>query len=422
MTEPSLSTAAGPPLKIAAICQYFLPEIGAPSARISELAREWVRQGHDVTVVTGLPNHPTGIVPPEYRGTWFRRETVDGITVFRNWVFATPNEGFVKRTLGHLSFMVSTLVFTLPRARRFDVLVVSSPTFFVVISTWIMSRVWRIPYVFEVRDLWPGIFVELGILKNRAIIRVLEAIEMFLYRGAAQVVVVTDAFGGILRGRGIAAGRVTTITNGVDVDAYHGASRDTTLRREHGFGDAFVALYIGAHGISQALSAIVDAAAILADDAEILVVFVGEGADKKAIQARAAGLGLTNVRFLPGQPKALMPEWYATADAVFVPLRNIPMFESFIPSKMFEVLAAERPIVGSVKGEAREILERSGGAIVVDPEDAAAIAGAVRRVKADRALGAGLGAHGGAFVRANYDRRVLARRYLDLLTRLVRRP
>jgi glycosyltransferase involved in cell wall biosynthesis len=194
-----------------------------------------------------------------------------------------------------------------------------------------------------------------------------------------------------------------------------------TLRREHGFGDAFVALYIGAHGISQALAALVDAAAILADDAEIVVVFVGEGADKKAIQARAADLGLSNVRFLPGQPKARMPEWYATADAVFVPLRNIPMFESFIPSKMFEVLAAERPIVGSVKGEAREILERSGGAIVVDPEDAAAIAGAVRRLKADRALGAAFGARGGAFVRAHYDRRMLARRYLDLLARLVRR-
>jgi len=408
-------------VKIAAICQYFVPEIGAPSARISELAREWVRQGHDVTVVTGLPNHPTGIVPPEYRGTWFRRESLDGITVFRNWVFATPNEGFVKRTLGHLSFMVSTLLFTLPRARHFDVLVVSSPTFFVVISTWIMSRVWRIPYVFEVRDLWPGIFVELGILKNRAIIGVLEAIEMFLYRGAAQVVVVTDAFGGILRQRGIAADRITTITNGVDVDAYQPAARDTTLRREHGFGDAFVALYIGAHGISQALSALLDAAAALADDPSIVVVFVGEGAEKKLLQARAAELGLRNVRFFPGQPKARMSEWYATADAVFVPLRNIPMFETFIPSKMFEVLAAERPIVGSVKGEARDILERSGGALLIDPEDAPAIAAAVRRLRADPALGAALGARGGAFVRAHYDRRILARRYLDLLARLVRR-
>jgi glycosyltransferase involved in cell wall biosynthesis len=408
-------------VKIAVICQYFVPEIGAPSARISELAREWVRAGHDVTVVTGLPNHPTGIVPPEYRGTWFRRETLDGIHVWRNWVFATPNEGFVKRTLGHLSFMVSTLLFTLPRARRFDVLVVSSPTFFVVISTWVMSRVWRIPYVFEVRDLWPGIFVELGILKNRLIIGVLEAIEMFLYRRAAHVVVVTDAFGEILRRRGVPADRVSTITNGVDVDTYRPAPRETALRREHGFGDAFVALYIGAHGISQALSAILEAAARLADDPEIVVVFVGEGAEKKALEAAARERGLANVRFFPGQPKAKMAEWYATADTVFVPLRDIPMFESFIPSKMFEILAAERPIVASVKGEARTILARSGGALIVDPEDAAGLAAAVRCLKADRALGPELGRRGGAFAREHYDRRLLAGRYLERLEGLVRR-
>ena len=152
------------------------------------------------------------------------------------------------------------------------------------------------------------------------------------------------------------------------------------------------------------------------------MVFVGEGAEKKLLQTKAAGLGLTNVRFLPGQPKARMPEWYATADAVFVPLRNIPMFETFIPSKMFEVLAAERPIVASVKGEARDILARSGGALVVDPEDAPAMADAVRRLKADPELRRTLGAQGGAFVREHYDCRVLARRYLDLLDRLVARP
>jgi glycosyltransferase involved in cell wall biosynthesis len=405
-------------MRIAYICQYFVPEIGAPSARVSELAREWARQGHDVTVVTALPNHPTGIVPPEYRGTWFRRETLGGVTVFRNWIFATPNEGFVKRTISHLSFMLSTLVFTLPRAGAFDVLVVSSPTFFVVISTWIMSRVWRIPYVFEVRDLWPGIFVELGILKNRFIIDVLESIELFLYRGAAQVVVVTDAFGAIIRRRGVPADRVTTITNGVDVDAYVPAPRETALRTAHGLQDSFVALYIGAHGISQALSALLEAARLTADDPAIVYVFVGEGAEKALLQEKAATIGLRNVRFLPGQPKARMPEWYATADAVFVPLRNIPMFETFIPSKMFEILASGRPIVASVKGEARGILERSGGALLVDPEDAPAIAAAVRRLKSDPDLGAALAARGEAFVREHYDRRILARRYLDLLARL----
>jgi glycosyltransferase involved in cell wall biosynthesis len=406
-------------VRIAFVCQYFVPEIGAPSARVSELCREWVAQGHEVTVITALPNHPTGIVPPEYRGVWFRRETLDGITVFRNWLYATPNEGFVKRTLSHLTFMCSAAVLSTPRLRGHDVIVVSSPAFFAVLTAWFMSKVWRIPYVFEVRDLWPGIFVELGILKNRAIIGILEAVEMFLYRQAAHVVVVTEAFRDILVRRGVPAAKVAVVTNGVDMETYRPAPRETGLRHAHELDGKFVALYIGAHGISQALSAILEAARLLADDPQIAVVFVGEGAEKKMLVEKAAALGLRNVRFLPGQPKALMPEWYATADVVFVPLRNIPMFETFIPSKMFEVLASGRPIIGSVKGEARGILERSGGAIVVDPEDAPAIADAVRRLKADAALGRGLAEDGVRFVGLHYDRRMLARRYLELLQRLV---
>lgn len=407
-------------VRIAFVCQYFVPEIGAPSARVSELCREWVAQGHDVTVITAVPNHPTGIVPPEYRGVWFRRETLDGVTVFRNWLYATPNEGFIKRTLSHLSFMASSAILSTPRLRGHDIIVVSSPAFFVVLTAWLMSRVWRIPYVFEVRDLWPGIFVELGILKNRAIIRALEAVEMFLYRKSAHVVVVTEAFRDILVRRGIPAEKVSVVTNGVEVDTFTPGPRQTSLRRVHGLEGRFVALYIGAHGISQALSAILDAARLLADDREIAVVLVGEGAEKKMLVDKAAGMGLKNVHFVPGQPKALMPEWYATADAVFVPLRNIPMFETFIPSKMFEILASGRPIVGSVRGEAREILERSGGAIVVDPEDARGMADAVRRLKADPALRTTLAERGVQFVAANYDRKVLAGRYLALLERLVR--
>jgi glycosyltransferase involved in cell wall biosynthesis len=402
-------------VRIAFLCQYFVPEIGAPSARVSELCREWVKQGHEVTVVTGLPNHPTGVVPPEYRGVIFRRETLDGITVFRNWLYATPNEGFVRKTLSHISFMCSSMVLTTPRLRGCDVIVVSSPAFFAVGSAWFMSKVRRVPYVFEVRDLWPGIFVELGVLKNRTVIRALEAVEMFLYRQAARVVVVTHGFAEVLRRRGLPDGHVATITNGVDAEFYQPGARDNDLRRTHGLEDRFVVLYIGAHGISQGLSAVLDAADRLRGDPRIQVVFVGEGAQKKMLMEKAAAAGLTNVRFLPGQPKALMPAWYAAADVVLVPLRDIPTFTTFIPSKMFEIMACARPIVGSVRGEARGILERSGGALVVDPEDAPAIAEAIGRLAADPALCARLGEAGRRFVAEHYDRRTLAGAYLDLL-------
>ncbi len=405
-------------MRIAYLCQYFPPEIGAPQARVSEMSAAWAAQGHEVTVITGLPNHPTGRIPIEYDGVWFRREKAGELSVWRNWLYATPNEGFVKKTLSHLSFMVSAAVFSTPRLKGFDVIVVSSPTFFSVFTAWFMSRVQRVPFVFEVRDLWPGIFVELGVLKNRWLIRVLEAIEMFLYRASTRVVVVTDSFADILRARGVPAAKIATITNGVDATVFVPAATDNDLRREHGLQGKFVVLYIGAHGISHALSRILDAARATRDD-QIQWVFVGEGAEKLKLLARAREMGLTNATFLPGQPKNIMPAWYAASDVALVPLRNVPLFESFIPSKMFEIMACARPIIGSVRGEARRILDASGGALTVDPEDADAIAAAARRLKADPTLREKMGEAGRRFVMANFDRAELARRYAVILQSVV---
>jgi glycosyltransferase involved in cell wall biosynthesis len=407
-------------MRIVYLCQYFTPEIGAPSARVSELSQAWAEMGHDVTVVTGLPNHPTGRIPAEYQGTVFRRERLGNVTVLRNWLYATPNEGFLKKTLSHVSFMMSSAVLSTFRLRRPDVIVVSSPTFFSVLSAWFMSRVRRVPFVFEVRDLWPGIFIELGVLKNRAIIRVLEAVEMFLYRAAARVVVVTDSFAETLVARGVPAAKVVTITNGVDTSQFRPGAPDNDVRREHGLEGRFVVLYIGAHGISHALVRLLDAAEATRDDARIRWVLVGEGAEKAKLVAEAAARGLTNVLFVGGQPKARMPQWYAAADVALVPLRNIPLFETFIPSKMFEIMACARPIVASVRGEARRILEASGAAIVVDPEDAAAIAGAVRRLRDDPTARAAMGDAGRRFVAEHYERRALAARYAQVLADVAR--
>ena len=198
-------------------------------------------------------------------------------------------------------------------------------------------------------------------------------------------------------------------------------ARENEIRRQFGLAGRFVVLYIGAHGISHALSAVLDAAAQIADR-EVVFAFVGEGAEKAMLVRRAAEKGLANVRFYPGQAKALMPQWYAAADVALVPLRNIPLFETFIPSKMFEILAAARPVIGSVKGEARRILEQSGAAMLIDPEDSAGIAAAVRHLKADPALREQLGEHGRRFVLAEYDRRQLAARYARLLEGLTIGP
>jgi glycosyltransferase involved in cell wall biosynthesis len=371
-----------------------------------------------VKVLTAFPNHPRGVVPEGYRGRRWMVEPMEGLTVYRSWVYVTPNEGFVKRVLNHLSFTASAVVQTLPRLGPLDVLVVSSPSFFPVVAAWVVSRVKRVPFVFEVRDLWPGIFVMLGVLKRGPILQVLEALEMFLYRRAAHIVTVTHAFKRILVERGVPEQKVTVITNGVDLELFRPAPSDAARKAAWGVAGKRVALYLGTHGISQALETHLAAAERLQGREDLAFVFIGEGARKRDLMALAEARGLTNVRFLEPVPKAEVPACYAAADVCFVPLRDIPLFDSFIPSKIFEILGCARPIIGSVEGEPAAILEASGAAAVVPPEDVDGLVAALTAMLDDPDPAA-RGARGRAFVEAHYDRAALARRYEALLTGLV---
>lgn len=402
-------------MRVALLCHYFHPEIGAPSARLMALAKDLTALGHEVTAVTCFPNHPTGVIPESYRGRWAAREELHGITVLRNWVYATPNRGMLKKTLGHLSFMLSSVILGGPRLGKIDALVVSSPTFFSVISAWVLSIFKRIPFVFEVRDLWPAIFIDLGVLRNRLLIWILETLEMFLYRRSAAVVTVTESFRRILLDRGLAPDKVHTITNGVDLADFSPGEAPDALRRELGLGGRFVVLYIGAHGISHALEAILRAARALEGPEGPLFLFVGEGAEKPALVQRAKEWGLGNVRFLDGQPRERVLDFYRLADLALVPLRDVPLFDTFIPSKMFEIMACAKPIVASVRGEAAEILAASGAAAVVAPEDSERIAAVVAELRADPERRRRMGEAGLDFVRKNYQRRLLAEKYAALL-------
>ena len=324
-------------MKINLICQYYPPEIGAPQARLSEMAREWVRQGHDVTVLTGVPNHPTGIIPTEYRGKIFMEENVEGVKIWRHWLFATQNRGVLKKTLSHLSFMASVVGLSLFRGRKPDVVIVSSPNFFSAISAYVISRLRRVPYIFEVRDLWPGIFIELGVLKNRRVIRILEMLELFLYRKAAAVVPVTNGFADDMVRRGIPREKIEVITNGVDLERFRPGPLFTNKRMGVGIPeDSFLVLYMGAHGLSHGLRKIIDAAELLGKDESVHFAFVGEGGEKWHIERIAREKGLTNITFVGGQSKEMVGRFYQMADVCLVPLKNIDGFSTFIPSKMFE--------------------------------------------------------------------------------------
>ena len=407
-------------MRIAVLSHYFWPEPGAPSARLLEMSREWAARGHEVTVVTNFPNHPTGIVPEAYRGRSFLIEHTQGLRVIRCRTYATPNRGFLKRTFGHLVFMFEAAWQATPHLRGTDVLVASSPTLFSVVAALAISRRLKVPYVFEVRDLWPAIFVELGVIRNRFAIGVLERLELALYRRACAVVTVTRAFADDIAKRGIDRAKLRVIPNGVDLESFRPEPAEPALRARLGLADKLVMLYCGAHGISHALGRILEVAARLRGEAGIHFLFVGEGAERDALVARARELELGNVTFLPGVPREAVPALYRAADVCLVPLRAVPLFRSFIPSKMFEILACGRPVLASLEGEAAQILEDSGAALVVPPEDVDALVAAVTRLAADPGLRATLASRGRPYVAERFDRRRLAARYLEVLEAAVR--
>ena len=402
-------------MRILIVTHYFPPETGAPQARLSALAAAWAADGDEVTVLTGMPNHPTGVLPPAYRGAFRRTERTDGYRVVRTWLYATPNEGVLRKTIGHLSFMVSSVLLGARRCGRADTVVVSSPTFFSIGAAWLLARLKRARLIVEVRDLWPAIFVELGVLTNRRVIRLLERLELAAYRAADEVVVVSEGFRENLISRGVPPGKVHTIRNGVSLDRFDPeATADPAVRARLGAhpGDCLV-LYAGTHGISHGLPGIADAATRLGGEA-VHFAFVGEGSDKPRLQRRVKALGLDNVSLRPGVPHEEVPALLAAADICLVPLRDVPLFSTFIPSKMFEYLAAGKAVVGALTGEAAQILEEAG-AVVVPPEDSVALADAIRALADDPERRQLMGKQGRDYVERYFNRTALAREYRKLL-------
>jgi glycosyltransferase involved in cell wall biosynthesis len=408
-------------MNITYVCHYFAPEPAAPAARVHEFARAWVASGHCVDVLTTFPNHPLGRVPAEYRAKPWATETLDGIRVLRCWLYAVPNRGVGRRGLDHLSFMVTSLLFGLPRIRRTNVVIASSPTLFSALSAWLIARVKRVPFVLEVRDLWPEAIVELDLIRRDSpTVQVLQRLAHFLYAEAARVVVVTEAFAERLARQGVPRGKLVVIPNGADTHFFAPTATDTgTTRQLLGLDGQYVVVYVGSHGVSHGLDVVLDAAAIQPD---VTFLMVGDGADRDRLVAERNRRHLANVVMRSSVPKHEVPGLYAAADACLVPLRDIPLFETFVPSKLFEVLAAGRPVIGAVRGEARDILTRSEGALVVDPERGDQLATAVDRLRHNPVFANQLAERGRAFACEHYDRDRLASRYLDLLREVVAHP
>lgn len=409
-------------MRILFLSHYFPPEVNAPASRTFEHCREWARAGHKVTVVTCAPNHPQGKVYSGYRNRVLARETIDGINIIRIWTYVTANEGFLKRTLGYVSFMVSAILL-LPFFGKADVVVTTSPQFFNGLAGYFVSRLKRIPWVLEIRDLWPDSILAVGAIRNRHVIALLSALERFAYRTASHIVVVTDSFKTHITRLGIARDRITVIKNGVDLDlfrqpnddeiaAIHDQIRDKTGTSLQG---RFVAAYVGTHGMAHGLKTLLDAAQLCADDPRIVFLMVGDGAERKNLLELRNRMQLPNVLMLEQMPKSSMPAIWGVTDASLVLLKRSDLFKTVIPSKIFESMAMQKPIVMGVEGEAATLVESAAAGICIEPENAQQLASALKRLCNDNSLYAQMAQSGAGFVRTHFDRRRLAAVYLGIL-------
>jgi glycosyltransferase involved in cell wall biosynthesis len=394
----------------------FPPEVNALASRTFEHCREWVRAGHEVTVITCAPSFPKGRVYEGYRNALWQREDMAGIRVIRVGTYITANEGFLKRTLDYMSFMVSGFVASL-FVRGVDVVVGTSPQFFTVCAAFMTGMFRRRPWVFELRDIWPESIRAVGAMKSSRLLDALERLEMFLYRRASAIVSVTNAFRDTLIRRGVNGAKIHVVTNGVDTSRFSPRDKDASLMARHGLEGKFVAGYIGTHGMAHALDSVLDAARALKgapDGDRFRFLLLGDGASKTALVARAAAEGLDNVIFVDSVPKDEVVRYWSLLDASIIHLKKTELFTTVIPSKLFECMGMAIPVLHGVAGESAGIVEAEDVGLVFEPENVDALLAGLRRLADDDALYQRLRANGPAAAR-RYDRANLAARMLKVL-------
>lgn len=403
-------------MKILFLTHYFPPEVGAPQTRIFELARLLKQRGHQVSILTPFPHYPSGQIPEPFRGKIFMRETMEGLNVIRTWVYATPNKGFVRRIANHLSFMVSAMVLGPFLLRKHHVMVVESPPLFTGMAGVWLKWLWRMPYIFNVADLWPESAVALGALTNKPAIKLAEWQEQFLYRQSARITAVTTGIRDTLIQRGLPPQKVVWLPNGVDIDYFRLTQNREQARQILGWDiNKTIAMYGGTHGLAQGLDVVLYAAQQIKHRNDIELILVGDGADKKRLLELKSGLNLDNVHFLDTLPKNQMPTALTACDISLVILKDLPLFKSALPSKMYEAMAMQRPIALGVTGEAERLIIKAGAGICIPPENPTALAQAITTLADNPDLRVQFGEQGRAFVTENFRRELLADRLETIL-------
>jgi colanic acid biosynthesis glycosyl transferase WcaI len=407
-------------VKILYVSQYFPPEMGAPAARAAELSWHWARMGHETTVLTGFPNHPTGVVPEDWRARLRRlryTETVDGVRVVRTWLWPLPNRKAHERIRNYASFCVSAAISGL-LLRRQDVVIATSPQLLCALSGWWVAFWKRVPFVFEVRDLWPESLAAVGAGSEGTLLhRMLGAIAGFLYRRADRIVVVAPAFKDhLIRVWNVPEEKIYVVENGVETDLFRLDPAAAEVRKRLKPEGRFLICYIGTMGNAHGLETLIAAAEVLRTSLpNAMFLLIGEGAEKERLVELAAARELTNIQFLGQQPRDRIPAYVSAADVCLVMLKKAELFKTVIPTKLLEYMACERPVIVAVDGQARQIVEEAGAGVFAEPENSQALVKAIVELAANPEQRRQMGACGRQYIVKKFSRERTARDYVTLL-------
>ncbi|MBC8504543.1 MAG: glycosyltransferase family 4 protein [Anaerolineales bacterium] len=380
--------------------------------RHHEIARNLVERGHLVTVIASPVSYLTGSETASH--------SVKGggdVVIHRAYTYSALHKSFIHRVFSFFSFMISSFLIGL-RVRNVDLVWGTSPPIFQGVTAWLLSRFKRVPFLFEVRDLWPAFAIAVGVLQNKPIIKASEWLERFLYRRADQMLVNSPGF--IKHIEACGCKEIALVPNGADSSMFDPAADGAGFRQSHKLVDKFVVLYAGAHGMSNDLDILLDAASQLSDQPEISIVFLGDGKEKSTLVDRAAALGLTNVHFIPPVPKTEMGIALAVADACIAILKPIEMYKTVYPNKVFDYMAAGRPVILAIDGVIRDVVDDADAGIFVPPGNADSLAAAISTLASDRQEGMRLGQNGRRYVEEHFDRRELSKKMALIMEALVK--
>jgi len=378
--------------------------------RHHELARYLIEQGHRVTVIASPVSYLTGTQQTT------KQDTDGPLTILRAYTYPALHRSFVHRVFSFLSFMFSSFISGL-RVPSVDLVWGTSPPIFQGLTAWVLARIKRVPLLFEVRDLWPAFAIAVGVLTNPVLIAASRWLERFLYRRADTLMINSPGFRDHVRARG--ARKIALLSNGADTSMFYPSNDGVVFRRRHNLEGKYIALYAGAHGLSNDLDVLLSAADLLRDHPEIAIVLLGDGKEKARLQSRATAMHLDNITFAQPIPKTDMPDALAAADACIAILKPIAMYKTVYPNKVFDYMAAGRPVILAIDGVIREVIESASGGIFVPPGDAESLADAIRSLARDPKNGRILGQNARRFVEQHFDRRAIAAEMMAMIEKMI---